>query len=611
MPFWTKENPAGASGNRSVRAIIFVCAAALASAALFYVFIALSEGHHHVLAAFAMLGAIASVIALSLAAGRQDNENRIAHLVALSKAANEARQLAESGAQEKSRLLATVSHEIRTPLNGVIGMLDLVLETKLNEEQLNYVRTAKGSGRTLLSIVDEILDTAKSQATHQDKPSLTHIRSVGENVVELLSPRAHVKGIDISIHVAADVPEHVSVDEMRLRQILFNLGGNAIKFTEQGGVGISLQREGTNALLISVQDSGIGMTRDEADRIFGDFVQANHQTSQRYGGTGLGLGITKKIVEDLGGNIRVASTPKSGTCFDVRLPVLTVASQTPAQVLHLADRRFALAMPAGVTVDHLGSSIRDLGGHVTLLHSAQELKARLKHADPAETIVADSSYADVLRDWAKAQGKSPTTRQAVWIMLMAEERRTLRDLIGTPFAGYLLKPLRRSSLLARFSGQDSQSLKQAAAKLRAVARQKTSIHSLNVLVADDNQINLLLTRTMLQKSGHHVTCVNDGQAVLDLIAQKKLPDLLLLDVEMPGLDGFETARQLRAIEMVNGKVRALPILGMTAHTRREELELCLLAGMDDYLTKPFDQQDLAEAIEKVMKPRASSAKLAR
>ncbi len=517
---------------------------------------------------------------------------------------------ATESSDEKLRLLATMSHEIRTPLNGVVGMINLLQETPLTAEQKNYATTADSSARILLSIVDEALDTAKGQATAQDEMPETVLRSLVENVAELLSARAHAKAVSLSAYVAPDVPDVVAVRDRTLRQILFNLVGNAIKFTEKGGVGIEISKRNSD-LVIAIQDTGIGMTAGECERVFSEYQQANADTSKKFGGTGLGLSITRGLVAGAGGSISVKSKSGEGTTFTVLLPVFTHAeNSSSSSTAALAGRRVWLATHDGISGSHTARVIEDEGGTVSRVSTCGELKELLDgKVSFSDCIICTSDHAEVLRAWARKQlGRNPQCPSGnwpdIWVMLTAEERRPYRDLLQHPFAGYLLKPVRRASLLARLSDHGSAMLRKTAKNLKAATLPAPRNKKKHVLVADDNAINVLLVSTMLQKMGHKVTHVNSGLAVVDLIRSGQKFDGLLLDVEMPGLNGYETTATLRAIE-TQMAFKRMPIVALTAHKRADELKKCLAAGMDGHLTKPFDQQDLDEALDAFDAQRAA------
>jgi signal transduction histidine kinase/CheY-like chemotaxis protein len=498
---------------------------------------------------------------------------------------------------EKLRLLATMSHEIRTPLNGVVGMINLLQETPLSPEQQNYIATANSSARILLSIVDEALDTAKDQANANHLPQSTHLRPLVENVTELLSARAHAKSIVLSAYVATDVPDLVAVRDRSLRQILFNLVGNAIKFTESGGVGLTIHKKDAD-LVLDIQDTGIGMTTSECELVFAEYQQANAETAKRYGGTGLGLSITRSLVAGIGGSISVKSKIGKGTTFTVVLPILRQETQSPQQANALAGRRVWLATLDDISGLHIARMIEDEAGTVNRIASNEELKLLLDgKTNFNDCIICTSDHAETLRTWAKDQtAQNATDRPDIWVMLTAEERRSCRDLLQHPFAGYLLKPVRRSSLLSRLADHGSVMLRKTAKNLKAAAQSSSRDKKKHVLVADDNAINVLLVSTMLKNMGHKVTHVNSGKAVLDLVGSGQTFDGLLLDIEMPGLNGYETTAKLRQNELQTGFTR-IPIIALTAHKRADELDKCLAAGMDGYLTKPFDQQDLDEALD--------------
>ncbi|WP_208998313.1 hybrid sensor histidine kinase/response regulator [Roseibium aquae] len=519
-----------------------------------------------------------------------------------------ARHTAETSNEAKSRFLATVSHEIRTPLNGILGMAALLRDTRLTKEQSAYIQALETSGETLLFLIDEVLDFSKVEAGKLDIVATpTRLSALTDSVVELLAPKAHAKNLEIGVRLDPNLPEKVTLDATRVRQILFNLAGNGVKFTDEGGVAILIDgkpsKTGGSIVEFRVQDTGIGFDAADAERLFEEFEQIDHGPARKFGGTGLGLAIAQKLTHLMNGTIEARPALEGGAQFVVRLPVpetLSVAGTKDGGDLRGA--RILIIGSGRVEVPLLKDRLEMQNALVDVHAPGSDALEEGLHG--ADLLLVDNSALDDAGAWLVASRLAGSKAPAA-VLIAPAERDRLPRLKDAGYDAYLIRPVRTDTLIQVVTGllnKDMPSpLWDAGSDHQTVAapfnKARSPVRPLRLLVAEDNDINRLLSEALLRKLGHEPTVVADGEAAVAAAMDDDF-DAILMDLHMPGLDGLGAIARIREQERDQDR-SPVPILVVTADVMEEARTNAEKAGASGYVTKPLTEQAIRRALADV------------
>ena len=539
-------------------------------------------------------------------------ETAIENLQRTQEALAEAKDVAEKANRAKSLFLANMSHDIRTPMNGIIGMTDLCLETRLDEEQREYLNMVRMSADSLLSLLNDILDFSKIEGNMLELEAIDfNLRDHLEDILKTLALLAHKKGLELACRIENDVPVALVGDPGRLRQVIVNLIGNAVKFTGEGEILLEVRRieesEDTTTLHFSVKDTGIGIPPEKQKTIFDAFSQADESITRKFGGTGLGLSISGKLVSLMGGRIRVESVPGEGSAFHFNATFPVQARHREGQSRKVKDLEGLRVLLSGANNTNqliLEETLSLWGMNPTRCAPEGALNFLMKARDsgkPFSLLFLEAGSVEKDGFDLAAQLKAHAELNIPTIMMLSSvgmrgDARRCREL---GISGYLTRPVKQSELrdaiLTILNPGGPEEAEKSLVTRHSIREENKK---LKILLAEDNMVNQKLAVKVLSKRGYGVTVAGNGKEAVNLFCGDRF-DVVLMDVQMPEMDGFEATGRIRAWE--EGRGTHVPIIAMTAHAMKGDREKCLAAGMDAYVSKPIRPHQLMEAMDATLK----------